>query len=151
MNNREVLKQVNFPSEKRRLNTLVEYYRKGREIINNSNTIYFGEYLLDQNLKFLHKLKRNFYKLRNKNKKQENLLENEITRKKHRLLKDVGEGITMDPSVQDYKIKLLNHKLEDLRIFNRLNLENHHYLRQMIKVKSMCDSLTTRKTLEKNS
>jgi hypothetical protein len=47
MSKKEHLKPTKFPTPEKRFQTLVKYYKKGEDLVNNLDSVYTGYYLLD--------------------------------------------------------------------------------------------------------
>jgi hypothetical protein len=138
-----------FPSPKQQTETYNKYIRMGREVINNSLNVYYAYYKYDQNKQFLKKLSEDIDVLIIEKRELENALENKIKREKVVIRKSIKKKNGADMSANlDYKLKLLDDQLTDLKLLNLAYIDNHHYWRQLIKVMSMCKALKKLKEAE---
>ena len=126
-----------FPSSEKRFQKLVNYYKRGQEIILKSHNKTEADSLLKSNKKFALVLKSRYLIMKNKHHHDANRLEEKYSIKKKKLLYKRREGIVIPDAELKYKHRLLDDKLADFKRLHKQLSDNHHYIRQLVKVHSM--------------
>lgn len=126
-----------FPTKKERFQKLVKYYNLGRKSIHATHNQNEAESLIQNNKIFAKVLQEKYRNMVRQFKAEEDRLEVANDKKRRQLFQVQKNKRNLSEAEIRYKQRLLANQLLDLINLHHQLSSNHHYHRQLVKVKSM--------------